>query len=357
MAGNSVLVTAEPDGELGAAPGEESCESQPLAPQLRRPLPLRLPPFALTAILALTLAACGSGASTPPRRATTTNSAATTAILPGTGRPPVTIGDKNFTEQFILGELYDQALVAQGFTVNLNKNIGSTEVTVQALQDGQLDMYPEYIGTFDTYVAHDPAVFGSTRDAFAAAQRYAGANGLRLLRPTPFSDTDAIAVPATYGAQHHLRVIPDLVRVESGLTLGAPPQFVNSATGLLGMESAYGVNPAHVQPLAIGLQYQALQDGSVQAADVFTTDGQLASGQFQLLGDPDHLFGFENVAPVVTQGTLLAEGPAFVRIIDSVSTQLTTEAMRQLNADVNIYNESPATVARQFLVEHNLLGG
>jgi osmoprotectant transport system substrate-binding protein len=307
-------------------------------------------------VVAMLLAACGSGAPTP--RPAGKNSAATTstpAILPGIGRPPVTIGDKNFTEQFILGELYDQALVAQGFTVDLNKNIGSTEVTQQALEDGQLDMYPEYIGTFDTSVAHDPEVFGSARDAFAAAQRYAAAHGLWLLSPTPFSDTDAIAVSATYGAQNHLRNIADLAPLQTSLTMGGPPQFVNSQAGLLGIESAYSVTPAHVQPLAIGLQYQALQDGNVQAADVFTTDGELASGQFQLLGDPDHLFGFENVAPVVTQGTLLAEGPAFANIINAVSAQLTTETMRQLNADVNIYNQSPATVAQQFLIAHNLL--
>ena len=222
--------------------------------------------------------------------------------------------------------------MAQGFNVSLNKNIGSTQVTEQALLAGQLDMYPESVGTFNTDVAHDPSVYASV-DAYAAGQSYALAHGLRLLAPTPFSDTDAIAVPATYGAQHHLRVISDLSRVQTSLTLGGPPQFVDSQTGLLGIESTYGVTPAHVEPLAIGLQYQALQAGTVQAADVFTTDGELASGQYQLLGDPDHLFGFENVVPVVTQGTLLAEGPAFTQIINGVSALLTTENMRQLNAD------------------------
>lgn len=314
----------------------------------------------LGALLALTLAACAGGARTPTPTATAKDSAATTAVpvfLPGIGRPPVTIGDKNFTEQFILGELYDQALVAQGFNVSLNKNIGSTQVTEQALLAGQLDMYPEYVGTFNTDVAHDPSVYASARDAYAAGQSYALAHGLRLLAPTPFSDTDAIAVPATYGAQHHLRVISDLSRVQTSLTLGGPPQFVDSQTGLLGIESTYGVTPAHVEPLAIGLQYQALQAGTVQAADVFTTDGELASGQYQLLGDPDHLFGFENVVPVVTQGTLLAEGPAFTQIINGVSALLTTENMRQLNADVNIYNQTPEAVAHQFLVEHGVLSG
>jgi osmoprotectant transport system substrate-binding protein len=319
----------------------------------------------LTALLALTLAACGARAgATPPTPTPTTeaaqDSAATTTapvFLPGTGRPPVTIGDKNFTEQFILGELYGQALSAQGFTVTLNKNIGSTQVTTQALGNGQLDMYPEYVGTFDSAVASDSEIFRTEHDAFAAAQGYAVAHGLRLLRPTPFSDTDAIAVLSSYGAEHHLRLIADLGKLESTLTLGAPLQFAGSQTGLLGLQAAYGVTPAHVQPLAIGLQYQALQNGSVQAADVFTTDGQLASGEYQLLRDPDRVFGFGNVVPVVTQGALLAEGPAFARTIDSVSAQLTTSAMRQLNADVSLYNMSPAAAARQFLLARGLLTG
>jgi osmoprotectant transport system substrate-binding protein len=317
----------------------------------------------LTALLALVAAGCGAGSSPPtqtPSPATAKNSAATTTaptFLPGTGRPPVTIGDKNFAEQFILGELYRQALTAQGFNVSLNKNIGSTQVTTQALGDGELDMYPEYIGTFDSAVANDSEIFASEHDAYIVGQRYALAHGLRLLTPTPFSDTDAIAVLASYGAEHHLRLIADLGRLESNLTVGAPPQFADSQSGLLGIKAVYGVTPAHFQPLAIGLQYDALQNGSVQAADVFTTDGQLASGQYQLLRDPDRLFGFGNVVPVVTQGALLAEGPAFAHTIDSVSAQLTTPAMRQLNADVTVYNMSPATAARQFLIAHGLITG
>jgi osmoprotectant transport system substrate-binding protein len=353
---DQILVTAAPGGQSRGTSTERWCGR-----------PLR--GLALAVLLVLTLTACGAGASPPAETGQTgqsgqtgqtgKDSAETTTsptFLPGTGRPPVTIGDKNFTEQFILGELYDQALSAQGFTVDLNKNIGSTQVTEQALEDGQLDMYPEYVGTFDAQVANNASVFPSARAAYTAAQRYALTHGLRLLKPTPFSDTDAIAVLSTYGAEHHLSGIAGLARLGSDLTLGAPPQFADSQAGLLGMQSVYGVTPAHVQPLAIGLQYQALENGSVQAADVFTTDGELATGQYQLLRDPAHVFGFGNVVPGVTQGALLAEGPAFTATVDRVSAQLTTQAMRLLNADVNIYNMSPASAANQFLLEHGLLG-
>jgi osmoprotectant transport system substrate-binding protein len=308
-------------------------------------------------LLVVTLGACGSAgvSAGPPTGSDTAPTTTAQAILPGTGRPPVVIGDKNFTEQFILGELYSQALTAQGFTVSLNKNIGSTQVSQLALDDGELDMYPEYIGTFNADVANDAGVFANARTAFASAQSYALAHGLQLLRPTPFSDTDAIAVTAAYGAEHHLRVISDLSTLQSSLTLAAPPQFTTSQTGVPGLESVYGVTPAHFQPLAVGLQYQALDDGTVQAADVSTTDGQLASGQYRVLGDPDHLFGFQNVVPVATQAALLAEGPAFIDTINRVSAKLTTESMRLLNAEVNLYNQTPASAARQFLLEQGLV--
>jgi osmoprotectant transport system substrate-binding protein len=326
----------------------------------------------LAVVLAAALTGCGSSstsntstgknsAATSPAAPTATVVTGTTTtveqLLPGTGRPPITIGDKNFTEQFILGQLYDQALSAQGYTVNLDRNIGSTEVIQLALATGQLDMYPEYLGTFNTDIAGDTSVYPTARDEFAAARHYATGHGLQLLQPTPFSDTNAIAVMSAYAAENHLRLIGDLGRMESNLTLGAPPQFQQQQSGLPGIESAYGVTPARFQPLAIGLQYQALQSGSVQAADVFTTDGQLATGQYRLLGDPAHVFAFQNVVPVVTEAAVLSEGPAFVDTINAVSATLTTEAMRLLNADVDLYNQTPAEAAHQFLLQHGFLNG
>ena len=101
----------------------------------------------------------------------------------------MTIGDKNYTEQFLLGQLYAQALEAQGFSVALNQNIGPTAVTLRALGTGALDMYPEYLDVFNSAVAGYHRTFRSQVGAYGAAQRYAGAHGLALLTATPFSDT------------------------------------------------------------------------------------------------------------------------------------------------------------------------
>jgi osmoprotectant transport system substrate-binding protein len=324
------------------------------------PLCIRKAPAALTAsgiaaLTAIALAACGTtkhDATAAIPAPTTTTSAGS---LPGTGRPLVTIGDKNFTEQFVLGELYADALKAQGFTVLLNRNIGPTEVTIQAVESGRLDMYPEYLDTWNTAVAGDKRSFGTVRGAYRAGQRYALAHGLELLDPTPFSNTEAIGVTLAYAMENNLTTLGDLRRVAASLTLGAPPQLQQSTSGLPAIEQAYGFMPATVKALEIGAQYQALDQGSVQAADISTTDGQLASGNYLLLRDPQRAFGWGNVVPVVSAKVLLAEGPAFAATLDRVSRLLTVPVMRRLNAAVDISHQDPAVVAKQFLQAHGLV--
>jgi osmoprotectant transport system substrate-binding protein len=290
-----------------------------------------------------------------PTSTTSTTSSATTAALPGTGKPTVTIGDKNYTEQFVLGQLYSQALQAQGFTVQLNQNIGPTDVTVRALQSGLLGMYPEYLNVFNSSIARYRHGFRSQADAYRAAERYAVAHGLQLLAATPFSDTNAVSVTVGYARANRLRSLTDLPRVASQMTLGGPPLSEQTPPGLAVLENAYGFTPKAFTPLAVGAQYSALINGSVQAAEVQTTDGQLADGDYRVLSDPQKVFGWGNVVPVVSARALSAEGPAFADTIDKISAVLTTRVIRQLNQAVDISGQSPAMVAHQFLVTHGLI--
>jgi len=266
----------------------------------------------------------------------------------------VTIGDKNYTEQFVLGELYYEALKAQGFPVLLNRNIGPTEVTMQALQSGRLGMYPEYIDTWNETIGGDQRSFRSLRTAYQAGQGYAAGRGLELLQATPFSDTDAIGVGLDYAVQNGLSTVRDLRKVAQTLTFGAPPQFQQAPSGLPALEQAYGWVPASFKALEIGGQYQSLDQNVVQAADVNTTDAQLTTGKYVLLKDPLKVLGWGNVVPVVSSRVLQAEGPAFAATINRVSKLLTLQAIRQLNAAVDIYNEDPAAVAQQFLAAYGL---
>ena len=326
----------------------------------------------LSIVIVLACSACGTtvsgtqtgaGQTAPPVTSSSTSSSSTasgtgttTTVLPGTGRPPITIGDKNYTEQFVLGELYKQALSAEGFSVELNQNIGPTDVVLQALKTGSLAMYPEYLNTFNSEIARYTAPFRTKQGAYRGAERYAQAHGLELLDLTPFSDTGAIGVTVGYALANHLSSVSDLSRVESSLTLGAPPESLPGAPALSDLEQAYGFEPHAVTPLAVGAQYSALDDDSVQAAEVQTTDGQLASGDYQLLADPANVFGWGNVVPVVTSQAIASEGPAFAATINRVSALLTLGVMQRLNQAVDVSGQSPAIVAQQFLETHGLIG-
>ncbi len=307
------------------------------------------------AALALALLAAGCGGTTV--RATSSSAGTSTPTttagpLPGKGRPPVTVGDKNTPEQFVLGALYEQALAAKGFSVSINRNIGPTGVTIRALHQGSLDLYPEYIDVWNTDVARNGGGFKSPGEAYRAGQRFALAHGLQLLDPTPFGMTDAIAVTDYYARLHGLRLIADLGPLSSSLTFGGPPQF--KSTGLAALERAYGLPPPSYKVLPVGGQYLALAQSTVQVAAVSTTDGDLATGNYRLLADPRHVLGWGNVVPVVTQKVLQAEGPGFAQTINSVSALLTLPVMRQLNEQVEQHLD-PAAVAMEFLQTHGLI--
>jgi osmoprotectant transport system substrate-binding protein len=304
------------------------------------------------AVCALGLVACGGRSSTTT---VTTTVAAKTTPLPGTGRPTIAIGDKNFTEQFILGELYYLALKAQGYTVTLTRNIGPTEVTMRALTAGTLSMYPEYLSTWNTTIAGDRRDFHSLHSAYRVGLRWAEAHGFEILHPTPFSDTAALAVSFNYAVAHNLVSIGDLRKLDRALVMGGPLQFQTEPTGLPAITKAYEVAPASFKSLDIGAQYQALDQGTVEVADVNTTDGQLITHNYTLLSDPLKVFGYGNVVPVVPLKVIQAEGPQFVETVNAVSGLLTLGVIRQLNAAVDVDNEDPTTVATQFLQEHGLL--
>jgi osmoprotectant transport system substrate-binding protein len=299
----------------------------------------------LAAAVALTAGACGSGGGdTTPARST---------AAPGEGKPPVVLGARNFTEQFVLGQLYRQALEAKGYEVRLRTNIASTERIDKALTSGQIDGYPEYTGRLLADVARagrPPASAQAAYDALAAFERR---RGITALDGTPFSDADGVAVKRDFAARHHLVQVGDLRRA-GRLTLGGPREFEARSTGLAGMRRAYRLTGVVFKALSIGVQYTALDSGRIQAADVFATDARLRGSRYTVLADPRHVFGFQHVVPVFNRRVIAAQGPAFARTINAVSAKLTTRAMRRLNAAVEIDKDSPAGAAGKFLRANGL---
>lgn len=310
----------------------------------------------LTAVaLALVVAACGSSSNNSTTSSSSASSSSTSSsTAPGAGKPPITIGDKNFTEEYILGSLYQQALAAKGYKVTLKGNIGSTEITYKALQSGQIDMYPEYTGVINTVIAGSTTSPHSAQQAYTEAKSYLAGKGFALLDPTPFYDSDAMGVLKSYATAHHLSTIADLKALGKSVKLGGAPEFATRQQGLIGLKTVYGVNPTFT-PLAIGLTYKALDTGQVQVSDVFTTDPQLTTGKYTILTDPKNVFGFQNVAPIVKQSLITSEGPAFAQTLNKVSALLTIPAIQRMNAAVALDQQSPSAVAHAFLAANGLV--
>ncbi len=273
---------------------------------------------------------------------------------PGKGKPAVTLGTKDFTEEFVLGELYKQALEAKGYKVNLKKNIGSTEIIDKALTSKKIDGYPEYLGVSVAVVAGKDIVPKSDTQTYDLARDFYEGRGQVISQQTPFFDVDAIATTKDFADKNSLKTVADLKKLDS-FTVGARPEFKDRFQGLKGMRSEYGLTNAQFKQLALGIQYQALDSGDVDSANVFSTDAQLASGKYTVLKDPKGVFGYQHVAMVMNKDKNDAVGPEFFATIDGVSKLLTNDAMISMNKAVAIDKQDEAEVAKKFLEANNLL--
>jgi osmoprotectant transport system substrate-binding protein len=269
---------------------------------------------------------------------------------------PIRIGSKNFTEALILGELYAQALRAKGYTVELKSSIGATELIDKALTSGRIDMYPEYTGTMLTVVFGDETRQESAEGTYERAKKLQEERGFTLFDRTPFSDSDALAVTKAYADEHGLETIADLAELDS-FRLGGQPEFETRLQGLVGVKEAYELEDAQIQfvPFAGISPYEALDQGAVDVAAIFSTDPPLAGGKYVVLEDPEANFGFQNVAPVVDRELSDELGEDFRETVDAVSALLTEEAIIAMNSAVAIQQRPAAEVARQFLEANDLL--
>jgi osmoprotectant transport system substrate-binding protein len=315
----------------------------------------------LAALVSLLLAgfgaACGGDeGATGDTGATTEPTATEGGGLPGEGKPAVTLGTKDFPEEFILGELYTQALEAQGYTVNLKKNIGSTEIIDTALTSGEIDGYPEYLGVSISVVAGINEPTKSAEETYTAAKEFYEGRGQTLSEQTPFFDVDAIGATKAFATENNLKTVGDLKKLPS-FTIGARPEFQDRFNGLRGMREVYGITNAKFVQLAQGITYQALDDGSVDTINVFSTDAQLASGKYAILEDPEGVFGYQHVAMVIDQAKLEElGGDEFMSIINEVNALLTNEAIIAMNKAVVLDKQPEAEIARTFLEENGLFG-
>ena len=169
-----------------------------------------------------------------------------------------------------------------------------------------------------------------------------------LLAPTPVSDSNALAVLPAVAARKGLKSISDLKRVP-GVKIGALPEFTTRFEGSVGLRSVYGLKNFRVVPLQFPVRYPSLDKGKVDVLAVFTTEGQLSANRYAVLTDPRNLFAFQNLAPVIRRDLARKYGKRLTGPLDALSKRLSTDAMRRMNAAVDLKGEKPGAVAQRFI--------
>jgi osmoprotectant transport system substrate-binding protein len=276
-----------------------------------------------------------------------------TANAKTTASPTITVGTKNFTEAYVLGQLYKQALEAKGFKVAYKENIGSSELIDTALTSGKINFYPEYTGVIALNLAHVKTAPKTVAANYAAAKAFEEKRGFTLLRQTPFFDADSFAVLKRTAAKYRLKTISDLKKVPN-LSYAGYPECDKRITCLLGFKKTYGLTKIKFVQLGTIPVTKLIDSGKVTGGDIFTTEPAFATGKYVALIDNKHIFGFQNVAPVVSKKLVAQLGPKFTNTVNAVSAKLTNPAMIAMNKAVAVDKKTPAAVAAAFLKANGL---
>jgi osmoprotectant transport system substrate-binding protein len=297
--------------------------------------------IALVAASILGLTACGGGSDPLASEAPASSSA------PATGAP-IVVGGANFSESTLLAEIYAGALRAKGLDASTKLNIGSREIYLRALEDDSVQVFPEYTGALALY--YDNAFTGTDADEVYAHVQEVLPDTLVVLDKSAAEDNDSIVVTQETATAKNLKTIDDLKAVAGDMALAAPPEFKERPQGIPGLEKTYGVVFGSFRPLTGQGIVQALTNGQVDAANIFSTDPSIAANGFVALEDTKRLFGSQNIVPLVR-----ADRADEVReALNAVSAKLTTEAVAGMLKQTDIDKMDPKAVAEEFLTANDL---
>jgi glycine betaine/choline ABC-type transport system substrate-binding protein len=304
-------------------------------------------------VLALGVAACGGGDDNNDTGTSGGNSANLIKSNPANQGIQLTVGSKNFTEEFILGNIYAQALKAAGYDVKTNLNLGSEVIAYKALQDGEISGYPEYTSTLLQSIFGAKTVPADAQQAYDQAKAQLEPKGETAFPPTPFADANALGMLTSKAEELGVTKISDLQGKSQDLTLYGSPECRERADCLVGLQDVYGLQFKSFNPVDIGLRYTVLDKGQADASIVFTSDAQLSANpdKYTLLEDDKGIFPSGNVIWVTDQSTVQKAGPDYMATIVKVQQGLTLPVMQELNARVDIDKQDPAAVATQYLKE------
>jgi len=296
----------------------------------------------------LTLSACGSS-SDPLATSSTASAAASGSAASGSGSAAggsIVIGSANFPESALIANIYAAALDAKGVDASTNLNIGSREIYLKALQDGSIDLVPEYSGVLLQYF--DPTATAVSSDDVYTALVAKTPSGLKVLTKSAAEDKDAVVVTKATADANSLKSIADLAPVASTFVLGGPPEWATRPTGVPGLKEKYGLTFKEFKALDAGgpLTLGALTSDQIQAGNLFTTDPSIPANNLVVLEDPKNLFAAQNVLPLINAAK---SNPQVEAALNAVSAKLDTATLTELLTKVQVDKEDSGQVAQDWV--------
>lgn len=264
----------------------------------------------------------------------------------------ISIGSANFPESEIIAEIYAQALEAEGLEVQRNFQIGAREVYLPALENAEIELMPDYTGNLLSYL--EPDTTATSAEDIEAELQDALPEGLEMLEPAEAENKDSLNVTPEFAEEHDLESIGDLSDLDE-VRLAANPEFAERSYGIPGMEEIYGVTNVEFTAISDGggpATVQALLDGTVDVADIYTTTPAIAEHDLVPLEDPEEMIAAQYVVPIIRTDAM---DSVVVEKLNEVSATLTTEDLMEMNAlnsgeDV----QEPAEIATDWLEENEL---
>ncbi|MGO1383289.1 MAG: ABC transporter substrate-binding protein [Arachnia sp.] len=267
----------------------------------------------------------------------------------------VRVGSAGFPEAEIIAELYAQALEADGVTVERNMQIGSRETYIKALEDGSVDLLPEYTGNLLQF--YDAEATAQTADDVLSALREQAPEDVRVLEPSSAENKDSYVVTSQFSTDNGITSLADLAGFEGTLRLAANPELPNRPYGPMGLTEIYGVAAESIEftPIDDGggpLTVQALVDEDVDMVDLYSTTPAITELDFVVLEDPENMIVSQQVFPLVSDRV----SEEFDETMNGVSEALTTEDLIAMNArNQGDEKAAPATIAEDWLTEKGLI--
>jgi glycine betaine/choline ABC-type transport system substrate-binding protein len=268
----------------------------------------------------------------------------------------ITVGSKNFTEQYVLGNIYSEALERAGYDVKRELNLGSEVVAFKALKQGEIDGYPEYTGTALTsfYKVKVTDVPKDQQEAFDQVKTELEGDQITAMPPTPFENTYRLGMTKEKAEEvGNPTKISDLDGKSQDLSISGYPECRQRPDCLLGVEDTYGIK--FKKFVANESPYEVLDTGAADVAFIFTTDANLVTDKYQVLDDDKKLFPPYNISFMIRNDALEKLGPDAQDVIERVQEPLTEDVMAELNSRVDLDKKKPEDVAVEYLRESGFI--